>query len=166
MKPSPPIATITSRQPVQAGIGKNHLPIATITFSGKTCQQSQAGTGEINYQLCSRHFIGQYGHAPIATINSGNLATHLKLIMAKKSFTNCRPSHASICKNQLHVPPILSSPCAESARAVTGRRCPHSGRGEDFLSRQPDFFTETAVTSERKVEKSFPRWEINRHAEG
>ena len=46
---------------------------------------------------------------------------------------------------------------AESARAVTG---------EDFLSRQPDFFTETAVTSERKVEKSFPRWEINRHVEG
>ena len=29
-----------------------------------------------------------------------------------------------------------------------------------------DFFTETAVTPKRKVEKSFPRWEINRHAEG
>merc|ERR1712209_360236 len=43
---------------------------------------------------------------------------------------------------------------------------PTGGRGEDFLSRQPDFFTETAVTSERKVEKSFPRWEINRHIEG
>ena len=55
---------------------------------------------------------------------------------------------------------------AESARAFTGRRCPHSGRGEDFLTGQPDFFTETAVTSERKVEKSFPRWEINRHIEG
>ena len=61
---------------------------------------------------------------------------------------------------------ILSSPRAESARAVTDRRCPHSGRGEDFLTGQPDFFTETAVTSERKVEKSFPRWEINRHVEG
>ena len=60
----------------------------------------------------------------------------------------------------------LSSPRAESARAVTGRRCPHSGEGEDFLSRQQDFFTETAVTSERKVEKSFPRWEINRHDKG
>ena len=55
---------------------------------------------------------------------------------------------------------------AENARAVTGRQCPHSGRGEDFLSRQPDFFTERAVTPERKVEKSFPRWEINRHAQG
>ena len=43
---------------------------------------------------------------------------------------------------------------------------PTGGRGEDFLSRQPDFFTETAVTPERKVEKWFPRWEINRHAEG
>ena len=55
---------------------------------------------------------------------------------------------------------------AESARAFTGRRCPHSGKGEDFLSRQPDFFTETAVTLERKVEKSFPRWEMNGHSEG
>ena len=71
---------------------------------------------------------------------------------------------------------LLSSPRAkragpkglrtESARAVTGRRCPHSGKGEDFLSRQPNLFTETAVTPERKVEKSFPRWEINRHAKG
>ena len=55
---------------------------------------------------------------------------------------------------------------AESARAFTGRRNSHSGKGEDFLSRQPNFFTETAVTPERKVEKSFPRSEINRHAEG
>ena len=55
---------------------------------------------------------------------------------------------------------------AECASAVTGRRCPHSGKGEDFLTGQPDFFTETAVTPERKVEKSFPRWEINRHGEG
>ena len=54
----------------------------------------------------------------------------------------------------------------ENARAFTGRRNSYSGRGEDFLSRQPNFFTETAVTSERKVEKSFPMWEINRHAEG
>ena len=60
----------------------------------------------------------------------------------------------------------LSSPRAESARASTGRRNSHSGRGEDFLSCQPIFFTETAVTPERKVEKWFPRWEINRHAEG
>ena len=55
---------------------------------------------------------------------------------------------------------------AESARAVTGIRCPHSGKGEDFLTGQLNFFTETAVTPEQKVEKSFPRWEINRHAEG
>ena len=60
----------------------------------------------------------------------------------------------------------LSSPRAESARAFTGRQNSHNGRGEDFLSRQPNFFTETAVTPERKVEKWFPRWEINRHAEG
>ena len=35
---------------------------------------------------------------------------------------------------------------AESARAVAGRRCPHSGEGEDFLSSQLNFFTKTAVT--------------------
>ena len=68
--------------------------------------------------------------------------------------------------SQLNLFVFLSSPRAESARAVTGRRCPHSGRGEDFLSCQPDFFTETAVTPERKVAKWFPRWEINRHVEG
>ena len=71
---------------------------------------------------------------------------------------------------------ILSSPRAkragpkglrvESARAFIGRRCPHSGKEEDFLTGQPNFFTETAVTPEQKVEKSFSRWEINRHAEG
>ena len=43
---------------------------------------------------------------------------------------------------------------------------PHSGKGEDFLTGQLNFFTETAVTPKRKVEKSFPMWEINRHAEG
>ena len=58
----------------------------------------------------------------------------------------------------------LTSLRAESARAVTGRRCPHSGRGEDFLTGQLNFFAETAVTPEWKVEKWFPRWEINRHA--
>ena len=31
----------------------------------------------------------------------------------------------------------LSRLRAESARAVTGRRCPHSGVGEDFLERRP-----------------------------
>ena len=55
---------------------------------------------------------------------------------------------------------------AEIARAVTGRRCPHSGKGEDFLTGQLNFFTETAVTPERKVKKLFPSSEINGHAEG
>ena len=43
---------------------------------------------------------------------------------------------------------------------------PTGGREEDFLNRRPDFFTETAVTPEQKVENMFPRWEINCHAEG
>ena len=81
---------------------------------------------------------------------------------------------------------------AESARAVTGseegedfltgqpdffygnscnfgtesRKIDPKVRGKTFWRVSRIFFTETAVTSERKVEKSFPRWEINRHVEG
>ena len=33
-------------------------------------------------------------------------------------------------------------------------------------TKKKNFFTETAVTPERRVEKWFPKWEINRHAEG
>ena len=58
----------------------------------------------------------------------------------------------------------LSSPRAETA--VTGRWSPHSGEGEDFLMGQLNFFAKTAVTPERKVEKSIPRWKIKRYAEG
>ena len=62
-----------------------------------------------------------------------------------------------------NVMPLLASGLrAKSARAVTGRRYPHNGEGENFLTGQPDNFTKTAVTPERKVEKLTPRWEINR----
>ena len=50
--------------------------------------------------------------------------------------------------------------------AVTGRQCPDSGEGEDFLTGQLNFFTKTAVTLEREVKKSIPRWEMNGHAKG
>ena len=43
---------------------------------------------------------------------------------------------------------------------------PTVGRGKTFRAVNRIFFTETALTPERKVEKSFPRSEINRHAEG
>ena len=44
---------------------------------------------------------------------------------------------------------IQPAPQALRARAVTGRQCPHSGKGEDFLTGQLNFFTKTAVTPER-----------------
>ena len=47
---------------------------------------------------------------------------------------------------------ILSSPKgprAESARAVTSRRCPHSGTGQDFLARNGPNRTKTGVTRQR-----------------
>ena len=43
--------------------------------------------------------------------------------------------------------------------------CALRARGKTFDG-STKFFTETAVTPERKVEKSFPRSEINRHGEG
>ena len=51
---------------------------------------------------------------------------------------------------------MLSSPkglCTESARAVTGRQCPHSGEGEDFLTRWPSFFYENGHNSGTKSRK-------------
>ena len=76
----------------------------------------------------------------------------------------CFKLTSSIANHNIH---LLSSPRALRALGLLlADGTPTGGRGEDFLSRQPDFFTETAVTSERKVEKSFPRWEINRHDKG
>ena len=59
--------------------------------------------------------------------------------------------YTSIAKISLNpspsvIQPALRALCAESAKAVTGRRCPHSGVGEDFFARWPVFFTKTAVT--------------------
>ena len=61
---------------------------------------------------------------------------------------------------------FIMSYIIQPARAVTGRRCPYSGEGGDFLMGQLFFFAKTAVTRERKVEKWFPEWEINRHGDG
>ena len=60
----------------------------------------------------------------------------------------------------------LSSPRAERARAVTGRQCPHSGVGQDFLLRRRVPLTETAVTRKQKVEKSIRRCQSDRLREG
>ena len=57
---------------------------------------------------------------------------------------------------------FLSSLLAESARAVIGRRCPHSGVGEDFLAHRPGAFEKTTVTQKRKVEnKKVPFSQMN-----
>ena len=54
-------------------------------------------------------------------------------------------------------PKILLYP-ARALRALglllgDGAPTVHSVKGDDFLTGRPDFFTETAVTPERKVEK-------------
>ena len=85
-------------------------------------------------------------------------ATHLK-----------EPDHLLSQSCHLGLPYLWEIYPARALRALgllLADGTPTGGRGEDFLNRQPNFFTETAVTPERKVEKSFPRWEINRHVEG
>ena len=55
----------------------------------------------------------------------------------------------------------FSSPRAESARAITGRWCPHSGVGEDFLTRQPFFFYKNSNfsgTKSRKIDLRLRNW--------
>ena len=46
---------------------------------------------------------------------------------------------------------------AESARAVTGRQCPHSGEGEDFLTCQPGFFYENSCKLGMESRKLVPK---------
>ena len=46
---------------------------------------------------------------------------------------------------------------AESTGAVTGRRCPHSGEGEDFLTGQLDFFYENCSNSGTESRKIDPK---------
>ena len=78
------------------------------------------------------------------------------------------------CASSVSISDIFYQARARARRACAMRALgllladgtPTVGGGEDFLTGQPDFFTETAVTPERKVEKSFPRWENNRHAKG
>jgi len=51
---------------------------------------------------------------------------------------------------------------AESARAVTGTQCPHSGEGEGFLTRQPDFFYENGCNLGTESRKIVPKVENER----
>ena len=81
-------------------------------------------------------------------------------------------NHAKVYKYRLYLLYLsllllLSSPCAgpqglraESARAVTGRRCPHSGVGEDFLERRPGSPHENgrnSGTKSRKLDTLVPK---------
>ena len=72
-----------------------------------------------------------------------------------------RSVQSRFCEIHKHV---LSSPRearrlkAESARAFTGRQCPHSGVGEDFLALQLFFFFyKNGRNSETKCQKIDPK---------
>ena len=60
----------------------------------------------------------------------------------------------------------LTSPYAKRAGPKGLRAESTVGGGKTFWAVSQIFLQKTAVTPERKVKKWFPRWEINRHAEG
>ena len=63
-------------------------------------------------------------------------------------------------ENQIGIGELLSSLRAESARAVTSRRCPHSGVGKDFLERRPGLPHENgrnSGTKSRKLDTKVPK---------
>ena len=61
---------------------------------------------------------------------------------------------------------VFSSPRAESARAVTGRWCPHSGVGEDFLVRLPFFLSKLPeLGNEKSTNRSqSAKWTVSSRA--
>ena len=85
------------------------------------------------------------------------------------AFVQCQFVFLSLCPELMSICLFVFFKPARGLRAESSRICTvesHSGKGEDFLTGQLIFFTETAVTPERKVEKSILRWKINCHAEG
>ena len=100
-------------------------------------------------------------HIFIPKCTEGGGGHHLRKYSLKKNFFSASRYY---CYHH-HYPARAQSAGPKGLR-VTGRRCPHSGKGEGFLTGQLNFFTETAVTPERRVEKLLPWSEINRHAKG
>ena len=141
-------------------------------FNRRSFQWRRVPTVTINFPHRSNHRNHSYHRSSKYSSKPSSLLLLSPLSLSSSSSSS---TSSSLLWGEI-IPSILSSPRAkharlkslraESARADTGRQCPHSGRGEDFLRGQLNFFTETAVTPERKVEKWFPRWEINRHAKG
>ena len=63
---------------------------------------------------------------------------------------------------QSYLQSLLSSPRDDIAWAVTGRRCPHSGVGQDFLPRRTCPLMKTAVIGKQKFAKLIRRCQNDR----
>ena len=130
------------------------------------CKRSHSNRGDLLFLIYHILYYILYRPLLFITPRANILQGCLKLSWHQQcTISNTSPQRAKL----LLIQPARAGPkglCAESARAFAGRRNSRSGRGEDFLTGQLNFFTETALTLERKVEKWFPRWEIKRHAEG
>merc|ERR1719500_1543173 len=79
----------------------------------------------------------------------------MKLLLSHPSLTARTLNTKEICPRAKRAGP--KGLRAESARAVTGRRCPHSGVGEDFWARRPGSPYENGRNSETKSRTIDPK---------
>ena len=136
---------------------------------------------ELFYDKCYLHFSAKFIYhfeRKHSDKRSWSLSLSLKisspadhtLPIHQSSTCNCTDGEIVILlmNNDIskNYPTRVRSVRARRACALAQGLLLYSRNGEDFLMGQLNFFTETAVTPERKVKKSFPRWEINRHVEG
>jgi hypothetical protein len=89
-----------------------------------------------------------------------------------QAFSKHRQKHRRamfLSEHRLNIPSLRNGkhPIVKNIPSLRNVKIPQPWwEGGRLFDRSTKFFTETAVTPEQKVEKSFPRWEINRHAKG
>ena len=142
-----------------------NFEILSVAFWGLMASKAAEWVGSISQTQCwppGLHCLQGANHPPHILTNHQLLYYNIRQQKRKKRKISITALNWHISKLFLSSPRAkragLKGLRAESARAVTGRRYPHSGKGEDFLTGQPDFFTKTAVAPEQKVEKSIRRW--------
>ena len=126
---------------------------ANFSFFHKAPPPLCCGGGEAN-TLLALHIVNTFqASCNLCSAGSKREWTYLMFLIRAQNRFGWRSSFVKSLKiDKMIFDPIsfkrlwrLSSPRAESSRAVTGRRCPHSGVEEDFLAQRPGFITKTSI---------------------
>ena len=108
----------------------------------KSYQKAKTKTTKINKAYLREHLAEKKCFlSGIAQMRGGGLARIKKYTLSSPRAKRAGPK----------------GPRAESARAVTGRRCPHSGVGEDFSARRPGSPHKNGRNSETKSRTIDPK---------